>query len=161
MLASIVILVWTMSSCGAEKGDGTNAPTLVFLGMSKDTMVQGQVGLIVPDSIVVQLRFEDIDGDIDGISSGNTPMNIFRIDSRDGSNDPASFPAFPDLSAGQRGTLDLTIFTTCCINPNQFQSCDPDTINTFNTFTYDIFIEDIQGNRSNTVTTPPITLLCR
>jgi len=103
--------------------------------------------------------FEDIDGDLEGLSSGSIPDNIVIIDTRDNSEEFTSFPRFPDdLSNGQRGQLDLTIRTTCCL----FDIEDPCTtgLDEVNVFPYDIFIVDAQGNRSNTISTDPVMLLC-
>lgn len=146
----------TCYSCDDGPVNANNAPTLEFLSMNKDTMSQSTS---TTDSIVVSLRFEDIDGDIAGIEPQMRPFNISIIDSRDGNVDPVSFPAFPDLSKGQRGELNLTILTTCCLNPTS-NPCERDTITPSNIYTYDIVIEDANGNSSNAVTTPPITLLC-
>jgi len=143
-----------MCGCGSDNGDGNNAPVLEYIGISKDSMRQGSRG----DSIVVRILFEDIDGDIEGIVDGVAPVNIFRVDTRDGSEDPASFPGFPDLSKGQKGQMDLTILTTCCL----FEVEDPCTtgLDTVNVYPYEIYIVDAKGNRSNTITTDPIRLLC-
>ena len=119
--ASIVILV-VLCGCGADTGDGNNAPTLTYVTLNKPAFFQGEG--IGSDSIVVRLNFEDIDGDIEGLSSGNIPDNIVTIDTRTGDEDQASFPSFPDeLSGGQRGQLDLTIPATCCL----FEILDPCT----------------------------------
>lgn len=153
--ASIIILL-VISGCGSD-GDGNTAPTLSFVGLNKPALFQGEG--IGSDSIVVRLMFEDIDGDIEGLGNGLIPNNIVYVDTRDGTETAASFPSFPsEVTGGQRGQLDLTIGATCCL----FEVFFPCTqgLDTANVFPYDIFIIDGQGNRSNTITTDPVTLLC-
>jgi len=151
-LANVVILLMLLIfSCSGDTGDGNNAPTLQLVGIHKDTMVQG---IAFEDSIVATINFEDIDGDIAGIDDDEIPFNIFIEDVRDGGGiDNVSFPLFPDLSKGQKGTMELIILTTCCINADG-ATCLPDTITSTNVFPYDIYIVDAQGNQSNTITTP-------
>lgn len=109
------------------------------------------------DSIIAQLKFEDIDGDI--VGGFGVPNNIFIIDSRDGAIDPLTFPELPDVGDGQKGDLTIQIKSTCCNNGNVLP-CEPDTVTTFSSYSYDIFIVDNAGNESNRVTTNVITLLC-
>jgi len=120
-------------------------------------MDQGQT---LSDSIVVRMLFEDIDGDIEGSTPSFKPDNIVLTDSRDGNVSTNSFPGFPSLSTGQKGRLDLSILTTCCINPGTVESCSASETFPTNTYTIDIYIVDAQGNKSNTITTDPITLRC-
>lgn len=145
--------------CSDDPVNGNNPPTLEYLGMNRDTMIQGITGINNRDSILVFLRFSDIDGDIVG---GRSSMNISIVDNRDGVIDPVSFPNLPELKKGQKGELRVAIYTTCCQFPEGLGAgCIvvpgiPD-----NRYTYDIYIEDGAGNRSNSVTTDSITLLCQ
>lgn len=151
----VLILVAILCyACSDNKTNGNNAPTLSLLSISKDTMNQGQGQ---NDSIIVFLKFEDIDGDI--VGGFGQPNNIFIVDNRDGAIDPATFPELPDVGDSQKGDMTLLIKTTCCQNPNSVP-CEPDPVITFNQYSYDIYISDQAGNESNRVTTNDITLLC-
>ena len=151
--AKICFLVLIILSC-SEEPTGNNAPTLTYLGLSNTVMQQG----FGQDTVFVFLEFEDIDGDIVG---GNT-MNISVIDNRDGTVDPISFPVLPSLNNGQRGTIQLTILSPCCIYAPELMipACERDPDFPPNMYTYDIFITDGAGNPSNRVTTETITLTC-
>lgn len=153
------LLVLLFEACSDEPVNGNNPPSIEFLGMDRDTMVQGITGINNRDSILVFLTFNDIDGDIAG---GSSTRNISIVDNRDGFIDPVSFPELPELKKGQKGEMRLAIYTTCCQFPAGLGAgCIvvpgvPD-----NRYTYDIYIEDEAGNRSNTITTDTITLLCQ
>ncbi len=153
-IAKIGFLLLMIYSCSDDGPGGNNAPVLTYLGLFNDTMRQG----IGQDTVVVVLAFEDTDGDILG---GNV-MNISLIDNRDGTVEPLSFPVLPELKQGQRGQFQMVILSTCCIFPpdQNIPACESDPSFPPNQYTYDIYIEDGAGNRSNTVTTDVITLLC-
>jgi len=155
---AIIVILVAMScyACSKSTPNGNNPPTLRYLGLEQDTMPQ-----IGPDEagIIAVLAFEDVDGDIVG---GNEQANISFVDNRDGSIDIAAFPVLPDLGDSQKGTLRLRILPTCCIYPPNV--ADPCTSNVEDfpsvQLTYDIFIEDSAGNKSNNITTDVITLIC-
>lgn len=152
-LAKIMLVLLIVAyGCGDNNTGGNNPPSIIYEGLSKDTMVQGILG----DSIVVFLNFEDIDGDLSSMDG----RDISIVDNRDGFNDPVSFPALPDLKQGTRGQLKLTIQTTCCVFPDNIQPCESPEAYPSNRYTYDISIVDRAGNRSNVITTDSITLLC-
>gem|GEM_PF-2426791 len=155
--ATSILILLVLSGCGPDVGDGNNAPVLTFVGINKPSLFQSSS--VINDSILVRLEFEDIDGDLAGLGDGMIPDNIVIVDTRDNSEEFTSFPRFPtDLTNGQRGQLDLTIRTTCCL----FDIFDPcmTGLDTFNIYPYDIYIVDSQGNRSNVVSTDPVMLLC-
>ena len=152
-LTKIVILVLILASCG-EDPPGNNPPTLNYIGMINSEIPQG----LGQDTVFAFLEFEDLDGDLIG---GNT-MNISVVDNRDGTVDPISFPVLPELSDGQRGTIQLSILSTCCIYPPELMipACESDPDFPPNIYSYDIFITDAAGNTSNVVTTDEVTLTC-
>jgi hypothetical protein len=157
MIAAMISLLF--GGCSDGNVNGNNPPSLQYMGINKDTMVQGFGGINSGDSIVVFLNFQDIDGDIVG---GQSSMNISIVDNRDGFVDPVSFPVLPKLKDGQKGELKLSIFNTCCQFPEGLGAgCIVVPGIPSNRFTYDIFIEDGAGNISNRITTDSITLLCQ
>lgn len=152
--AKIGILFMLVYACTDNGTNGNNPPTLSYQGLVSDTMRQG----LGEDAIIAVLSFEDIDGDI----IGGSTMSISLVDNRDGTIEPISFPVLPELSKGQKGTFQLAILSTCCIFPpeDQIPACEGDPDFPPNQYTYDIFITDGAGNRSNSVTTDVVTLLC-
>ena len=155
-LANVGILIMLLLiSCSGDNGNGNTPPTISLISINKDVMIAGNGP---EDQIIATLEFEDIDGDIEGIKDDLIPSNIFIRQVRDGGDiETVSFPDFPNLSEGQKGTMDLTILTTCCLGPN---GCAFPKIDSTNVFPYEIHIVDSRGNMSNIVTTPPITLIC-
>ncbi len=145
-----------MISCGGDNGDGNTPPTLELVSINKDIMMAGNGP---EDQIIATLEFEDIDGDIEGKKDDFIPSNIFIRQVRDaGDIETVSFPDFPNLADGQKGTMELAILTTCCLGPNGCITRDSDIES--QVFPYEIYIVDSRGNKSNVVTTPPVTLVC-
>jgi len=112
-------MILAISSCGSPPS-GNNSPQITFIGMDRDTLLQGTNGF---------------------------GLNI-------------TLPLLPQNNDGQRGTIQLEIFRTCCIYPDE----DPCTTGVegfpTNQLTFDISIRDNSGNVSNSVTTGAITLVC-
>jgi len=152
---SLILLGLSIMSCDSDVPNGNNSPTLSYMGLEKETMLQGDG----TDSVVVALTFEDVDGDIGGVNAAN----IIVTDNRDGSEYiTLSFPELPNNGKPQQGTLQLTLPNTCCIYPASANTpaCDRNPRFPRNRFTVDIVIEDLNGNRSNVITTDSLTLNC-
>lgn len=137
-------------------------PQIEFVGMSKSSMVQNSLNT---DSIFISISFTDGDGDLGGVSPMSFNQNLFVIDNRTGENyDQFRIPEIPPEGAtnGISGEIILRLFTTCCLFPEEAlaQPCDAPLDFPTNELTLDIYIMDRAGNRSNTVTTDPIVLLC-
>ncbi len=136
--------------------DYPDIPELEFVGLSKDTMNQSSFNT---DSVVAHLSFTDGDGDIGSDDS----LNVFVTDLRDGFLAYRfRMPPVPPEGANNGISADLWIvlYTTCCVYDNGDPPCSPSTQFPTNAVQYGIYITDNSGNRSNTVETPPITLLC-
>ena len=114
------------------------------------------------DNLFLTIEFTDGDGDIG--SDGD--LNLDIVDNRTGEN-YAFFrlPSIPEPGAnnGVSGTIRLKLLTSCCIDPvDPTRGCDDvgeDVLT--NEFSLDVVLTDRAGNSSNTLTTPPLTLICR
>ncbi len=133
-------------------------PQITFVGMTKTTMRQGFGS---EDSVYYTLSFTDGDGDLGGIS-GKDSLNVFITDRR--SNKPVEqtfrIPFVPEAGAknGISGEIRFLMFTTCCLS---LEPCIATPSRPTDTLSYDIYIKDRAGHKSNVVQTKPIILLCK
>lgn len=152
-----MILLLTYGSC-IKAPEFADVPKIEFVGMSKDTMLQG---LNQEDSITVTFHFEDGDGDI-GRMTDSPDNNVFFIDTRTGQLDNAfGIPFVPPQgsSNGIEGDVHIKVYSTCCILPLG-DPCQPSTQHPYDQISYEIYIRDRAGNMSNVIETPVITLIC-
>lgn len=134
-------------------------PKIEFARLSKDTIRQG---LFQEDSLFVYFTFEDGDGDL-GRTQDDDENNVFFIDTRTGTQDNSfGIPFIPQQgsSNGIEGTVEILLFSTCCIYDQGPDPCTPNPQQPYDEVSYEIYIVDRAGNESNRITTPPITLLC-
>ena len=146
----------TLAAC-IQPPDYPDIPELELIGLTKDTVMQSSLN---EDSVIVVLSFTDGDGNIGSDDS----LNVFVTDLRDGFlAHKFRMPTIPEEGAnnGISGELSITIYSTCCVYPNGEPPCNPSTQFPTNTIQYGIYIRDNAGNNSNTVETPPITVLCQ
>ena len=135
-------------------------PDIEFLGMSKDTVDQN---IKKNDSLYIQLRFQDGDGDI---GFANNDANIFIEDMRDGYVIKYASPVIPGSASlsDVSGTIQLLIntqFNICCKYANGQPACTPaEGDQKFDVLQYRIYIVDRAGNESNRVETGPIVIRC-
>jgi len=130
-------------------------PELVYQGLINSSMQQG----LGTDSVDIRLTFSDLDGDLSGVNE----LDIFIIDNRDGSEYIVrSFPQLPNNGRVQEGTMILTLPNSCCIYPPEAMTpaCDRNPRYPENRFTVDVYIEDLNRNQSNRITTDTITMNC-
>lgn len=149
-----------MTTC-VKPPDYPDEPTLEFRNFSKTEMRQGA---FAEDSVVLTLFFTDGDGDF-GSPSNSPERNIFMRDNRTGQTfREYKAPFVPEEGAGNgiSGTIDIVMLTTCCVfDPTTgIPPCEKPAAFPTNTLVLDIFIKDRTGNKSNTITTPPLTLRC-
>ncbi|HHB79339.1 MAG TPA: hypothetical protein ENK85_08915 [Saprospiraceae bacterium] len=139
-----------------------NEPVIEFLGLSKQVMRQGSQN---EDTMVVRFSFTDGDGDLGAKPSSTDPVgpNVFLIDSRDGyEGNTFQIPFIPEEGAGNgiSGTVDLKIFTACCIFDDGTAPCGISPTKSRDTLYYSLYIQDRAGHRSNEIQVGPIYLLC-
>jgi len=158
LLLPFIILLFLQFACKKDNSV-SSVPTIEFVTLSKDTIIQGRQ---LNDSLIITLNFEDGDGDI---GYEDNVANIFLKDSRDDFIKEYASPVIPISGAangvsGEIRILITTLFNVCCIFDNGQDPCTKGISQPFNEFTYSIFIEDREGNRSNEVSTSTITLRC-
>jgi hypothetical protein len=124
-------------------------PRITYNEVNKNQLVAGE------DTLIVQIDFEDGDGDL-GIPSGTPGVNAYLVDSRTG------FPftyVIPKLnSSGDDQAISGSIWFT--LDPFVI-SCNPlPPDRTLDTFSFEIYIVDQKGNESNHVVTEDIYLQC-
>ena len=154
------LLLLTLLAACASPPDYSIEPAIEFVNISKDTMQRS--GLLL-DTTFITISFTDGDGDI---GSTDSIVSLFAQDSRrDSFVLKLGIPSIPKLgsSNGLKGEITFRAFTSCCLFPPEL-ILDPchDTYAgmPYDKFTYDIYIEDQAGHRSNVVTTPPIYIRC-
>ena len=134
-------------------------PEIKFLGLSKNVMRQGLLG--IEDSLFLSFSFTDGDGDLGSLGQGKDSVNIFLTDKR--TNQPSErfrIPYVPEQGAGNgiSGDIRLLLFTTCC---NVLPPCEASTTKPIDTLIYEISIKDRAGHESNKILTAPIYLQCK
>jgi hypothetical protein len=131
-------------------------PVISNLRINKDVLLQGFSN---QDTLLFIFDFTDGDGDLGSEDS----LNIFVIDNRDNNVfESYRIPFLPIQGAknGIEGTITAKANTTCCIFPDNTPPCSPSSSFPRDTVLYSIYIVDRAGNKSNTLSTPPITILC-
>ncbi|MEO1262277.1 MAG: hypothetical protein AAFZ15_25955 [Bacteroidota bacterium] len=139
-------------------------PAIEFVSVSKDTL---QRGSLFNDTTFIKFSFTDGDGDIGDDENGDE-LRLFLTDSRNGFVNDLRIPYVlePGASNGIRGEITARVFTSCCIFPEvpPFGVVDGCLFTwdemPYDSLTYDIYIEDRAGNRSNIITTSPIYIRC-
>jgi hypothetical protein len=136
-------------------------PSLEFLYMDKDSIYQG---FSQEDSLTIYLLLKDGDGDI-GFSNADSVINsIYIRDLRTGNiSEQFNIPAIPDNIAvnGIEAELELKLYTTCCLFPDNIPPCSIVESYPRDTLIYEITIEDRAGHISEPIQTLPIILLCQ
>lgn len=161
-IAAITFLataVMTLNWHCVKPPEFSDVPYLEFRSFSKTTLGQGS---IKQDSTIIVLYFTDGDGNF---GNSDTMANIYIKDLRTNEYfNPLKAPMVPTEGAnnGISGTISLVFFTTCCIYPaSTFLSpCERSLTNPTNDLGLEIFILDRKRNKSNLITTPPLTLDC-
>ncbi len=156
----IIILIGTTFFGCTISPDFSIVPELSYVGISKDTMVQSSV---LGDSLLLFFDFKDGDGDI-GIAEDQIGFDLTITDNRTGNiYDRYKTPFVPEQGAanGIEGSVQLTLFTTCCVfEGTNIPACNaPENLPT-DTLTLDIQLTDRAGNMSNVITTEMIILVC-
>lgn len=157
----LAFLVATMIIIGhgcVTAPDFSDRPELEFVSFSKTSVVQNSVAI---DTVVLTLRFTDGDGNV-GVPDGDPDQNIEVIDRRTGVR-YASFSTPPIPEEGVGNGIDVTVrlllLNDCCIFEDpSIPACT--VLDGTNDLSFDITIKDQDGNVSNTVTTPSLTLVC-
>ena len=148
----IILFAFLVIGC-LKPSEFPNTPAISFKS-SNHSFINECIGLTSCDTVKLTVEFKDGDGDI-GIPKGDTMMNIFLIDKRDGY---VTRYQMPDIKPkgnikSVSGEFDILILGKQCRNmlPKLLQD----------TITYKIQIKDKAGNISNTIDVPPIIIKCK
>jgi hypothetical protein len=151
-------LLFAVSILGcAQKEEFPIEPTLQYIGASKNKMKQSP---ILKDTVFLKLAFTDGDGDIGYLDGINRVFDLIITDKRTGKiYDQFIVPSLPQkgVNNGIKGTMDITLFTTCCI----LQPCDPFENQPDEKLPLEIYLKDRAGNKSNVVQIDNLTLQCK
>jgi len=157
-ISILFIILACYVSCTNNPNFNTT-PEISFISYSKMEMEQNDLN---SDSLFITLAFKDGDGDIGGSNNGVTE-NIIVTDNRTGL--VYDFFKIPEivttgLQNGIEGEMRLKLFTTCCIFPDSIPPCLAPPQYPSNELSFTIVMVDDNGNRSEEIVTPSITLLC-
>ncbi|HQW10688.1 MAG TPA: hypothetical protein PLP06_01010 [Saprospiraceae bacterium] len=133
-------------------------PIISMLSMTKDSIRQASI--ISDDSIRITFNYTDGDGDLGDSDS----LNVFLTDNRTSSvGQQFKIPFLPENAGakGISGEIALTIRQTCCIYSNGQLPCTAGVDQLKDTMSYSVQIKDRAGHYSNSITTPPIYILCK
>jgi hypothetical protein len=131
-------------------------PVLTFSGLSRNYLVQGASNT---DSLLVQFKFTDGDGDIGSEDS----LSLFFTDLRTGVVDPVySLPRVPDEGAanGINGKISVVLFNTCCVFTDGTPPCQVSPSMATDSLRYQVILRDRAGHSSAPVLLPSIMLYC-
>lgn len=145
-------------SCTNDPGFSEN-PEIEFISFSKDTLIQNNLNT---DSLLLTIAFKDGDADLGG-DNPSVNQNIIITDKRtDVVYDRFKIPdlGITGIQTGIEGEIILKVFTTCCIFPDNIPPCSNPSQYPTNELSFEIEMFDDNGNKSNTIETGVIVLLC-
>lgn len=154
----ILLFILGLKAC-INAPDYPDEPVIEYIGVSKSSMIQDNLNT---DSLFLYFSFTDGDGDL-GHNPNDTSRNVFIRDLRTGNiQDRFKSPYIPEegIGNGISGDMQLLLYTTCCLFPNNIPPCSAPSQYPIDTLIYEIYIKDRAGNVSNTITTEPIILRC-
>ena len=120
-------------------------------------------GFSSEDSIEIVLELTDGDGDIGFDDTDTINKSVFITDLRTGNvAEQFKIPSIPEniITHGILAELNLKLYTTCCLFPDNIPPCSKLAEYPYDTLIYEIYIVDRAGNMSNTVRTDTIILKC-
>lgn len=140
------VLFTVMLSACVKPPEYSNVPNIAFVSVNKTAFDEA-----VNDSLKITIYFEDGDGDLGGTETDS--LNMFIGDSRAA---PYYFGVKIPFIQLQGNHDD--------ISGNIYYTYDPICLNdtaAVDTFSYDIYIVDRAGNKSNVISTPEMTVICK
>ncbi|MBK8484342.1 MAG: hypothetical protein IPO86_09525 [Saprospiraceae bacterium] len=160
-LSNLSILFLTCCICirCTKPENGSEIPKIELIGVSKTEMTQGDLN---QDSLWLQFRFEDGDGDL-GYGSGDSRKDIRVIDGRTGNiQDEYKIPdLIPSDKETQKGVLTILIFTSCCLFKDNIPPCSNPPQYPKDSLDFIINLIDKAGHISNDLHSGKIYLNCK
>lgn len=160
-MSRLLVYIFCLASINSciNAPDYPDEPIIEYVSMSKSTLTQSNLNI---DSLFLTFSFTDGDGDL-GHEASDTSRNIYIKDLRTGRfQDRFKSPYIPEegIGNGITGDIQLLLFTTCCLFPDNIPPCSAPPQYPLDTVIYEISIRDRAGNFSNKITTEPIILSC-
>ncbi len=154
------LAIWTvlLQSC-INAPEYPIEPVIEYQGVSKNLIKQDNLNT---DSLFLFISFTDGDGDL-GHEPTDTTRNVYIKDLRTGNiQDRFKTPYIPEegIGNGITGDIQLLLYTTCCLFPDNIPPCSEPTQYPFDTVVYEIYIKDRAGHISNSIQTEPIIIQC-
>ncbi len=107
------------------------------------------------DTVYIRMTFKDKNGDV-GIGGNSSDYDMYLIDSRDKSEVGYRIPQLPsetnENKPGLQGTIILAVEAAFLNLREDSAHLESDTL------TWDLYIKDLAGHHSNTITTPEVIL---
>ena len=157
-ISALFLLFLSLSHCAIDPGF-SDIPEIEFVSFSKDTLIQNSLNT---DSLFLTIAFRDGDGDL-GSGDQSVMENIILTDERTGVIfDRFVVPEIPvsGISSGIEGEIIMKVFTTCCVFPDGTPPCLSPPAFPTNELSFEIQMIDDSGNRSNSLLTDSVILLC-
>ncbi len=152
---SIIVACFLLYTC-ADRPNLSTIPTIEYLGVSKTIMKQGRVN---QDTVYIELKFTDGDGDVGFVNKNDLKPDLFIIDKRTGNQyDNYILPSIPQQGTnnGIIGTMRVTLLTQCCT----LQPCDPFDNQPNEALPLEIYLFDRAGHKSNVALVNDLSLQC-
>lgn len=151
LLLSLVLL--SIASC-VKPPNYNEVPEIEFVSFSETILFQNV------DTTKMTFSFTDGDGDL-GLQASQTGTNVTVTDMRTGFENYFRIPFIPQQGVGNgiSGEITITLFADCCI-PDGAPPCQPNPGQAPEELVYSIQIVDQNGNFSNVIQTPALTLRC-
>ena len=139
-----ILSIVCLNAC-AKAPDLSPVPALTLNGVSKTKMKAGSVN---QDSVILDIKLTDGDGDIGYLEGNVRKPDLFIIDKRTNNTyDSYVLPGIPQqgINNGIIAQMKVKVYTQCCtLNP-----CDPDPNQADEALPLELYLIDRAGNKSN------------
>jgi hypothetical protein len=163
LLLPYILFLFIFFFLNCNKSDTiSEIPRIEFIGMNKTQMKQSAFN---EDTLWLQFKFEDGDGDL-GHATSDITTDIIVRDSRTGFiQDEFKLPELPPSeNDAQKGVMTIRVFTTCCLfppTPQNWPPCSTPPDFPLDSLQYIVTIRDRAGHESNAVYSDFVKLICR
>jgi hypothetical protein len=143
-----LFFITSLAICSCAKApDLSETPALTLNGISKEKMKAGSVN---QDSVILDIKLTDGDGDIGYVDKDSRKPDMFIIDKRTQQPyDSYILPSIPQqgINNGIIAQMKVKLYTQCCVvNP-----CDPDPGQADEALPLELYLVDRAGHRSNSL----------
>ena len=145
-----IVLTGIVASCKKTKNNN-KLPVITFQGLDSNTVVSGASY----DTVFIRFQVVDGDGDIAHVKDNNGDRDIYITDSRTGEVLQYWYPDIPSgtINPDEGVNAFVTLKVLAAFLSTRLDHPLGDTL------TYDLYVKDRAGNKSNVITTPKIYIL--